>query len=423
MEQPQLKYQSAGIVILADDLTGANDTAIQFVNRGFSALVFIHSVPVHTGLFDKYNVISINTNSRGLNADDAYNAVYDAAKQLGAGYVVYKKVDSVLRGNPGRELAALMDALNFPLALAAPSFPANGSVLENGMIHGTDAVRIFADGTGRKTENIPLEEIRRGVGAVTEFINTHNSGGTQVFVADAVSDDDLKIIYRASAALGRPHILTGSAGLAGQMARCLGKGRTIPVSQLPVLSPALVIAGTRQRETAVQIRVLCEKYNAPVTPFKVCLIADGRAEEAAATAYAGAVQQMKQNAAVCIIAVESMFCSETTDNGTVRNYAEGDETGMAISTALGNLCEKLMGTFRFPVILSTGGDTSLAICRRLGIQAIEPLAEMCPGIPLGRVSGGAYDGHFIITKSGRFGNPGALVEIMDHLGGARFSNM
>jgi len=124
---------------------------------------------------------------------------------------------------------------------------------------------------------------------------------------------------------------------------------------------------------------------------------------------------MRQNSKLCVIAVESMFHNGVPAGETVQDYAEGDSTSFAISEALSVLTEKLMDSFSFPVILSTGGDISLGICRRLGISAIEPLAEICPGIPLGRITGGARDGHFIITKSGRFGNPDSLVEIFNYV--------
>ncbi|MDR2484546.1 MAG: hypothetical protein LBD55_04025 [Treponema sp.] len=421
-------------LILADDLTGANDTAIQFVKQDFSALVIIRSDSADSGILEDYDVISINTNSRGMNPDDAYRAVYGTMKRLGfqKGCFVYKKVDSVLRGNPGRELAAVMDALDIPLALAAPSFPANRSVLEKGRLYaggntgsgGIDAVQIFAEGTGRKTENIPLDEIRKGLQAVVDFIIARNNNDIQVFVADAVNDEDLEIVYRASTALGRPHILAGSAGMANQFARDMGKAKAgssgnKPPVFTPPLSPVLVIAGTRQGETAVQISTLSRAMPVPVIRFRVRLIAEGKTEAAITEAYDEAVVCMQENAKLCIIAVESMFRAEVPVGELVKNYAEGDDASAAISEALGILTGKLCDAFKFPVILSTGGDTSLGICRSLGINGIEPLAEICPGIPLGRIADGAYAGRFIITKSGRFGNPNSLVEILNYLGVAQ----
>lgn len=414
-------------LILADDLTGANDTVIQFVIQGFPSLVFTGSAGINAGFFEKYRVLAVSSNSRGMNPEDAYHVVRKIAEQFKGECLVYKKIDSCLRGNPGQELAAVMDALDIPLALVAPSFPVNRSVLENGMLYsggktdvgGIDAIQIFIGGTGRKTDGIPLEVIRQGEGVVVEFIKTHNATGTQVFVADAVSDGDLEIICKASASLDESRVLAGSAGLARQLARLFGadqKGRILPRrnTEYNALSPVLMIAGTRQGETAAQINRLSSVYGIPIVKFRVGLIATGEIEQAVDLAYAQVSEQTKQRPPLCIIAVESMFGSS---GGEVdRNFAEGDNTGAAISGALGILTEKLVESFCFPTMICTGGDTSLAVCQQLGIDAIEPLAEICPGIPMGRITGGAYDGRFIVTKSGRFGKPESLVEIMNYLG-------
>jgi uncharacterized protein YgbK (DUF1537 family) len=416
----------SGILVLADDLTGANDTAIQFVKQGFSSLVIVNAGSADAGLFGSHDVISVNSDSRRLNPEEAYKVVHKIVKQFEAGFFVYKKVDSVLRGNPGQELGAVMDALDIPLGLAAPSFPANRSVIENGMVsNGTNAVEVFAGGTGKKTENIPLNEIRNGVDAVTAFINSRE--GTRVFVADAVTDDDLKIVYKASAALARPHVLSGSAGLANQLACGLTCGLTCGLGKAgasvkpAALSPALIIAGTRQGETAAQIEAFSKTFPGSLVRFDVSMAANGNVaacggvENAIAGAFDEASRRIKQNAKLpegkqpCVIAVSSMFAPTEPAGG----YAEGDAASAVICEALGVLTEKLMDSFEFPMLLTTGGDTSLAICRRLGINAIEPLAEICPGIPLGRIAGGLYNGHFIVTKSGRFGNPYSLVEIID----------
>jgi len=400
-----------GILILADDLTGANDTAIQFVKQGLSGLVIVNGGQTNAGLFDKYNVISVNSDSRRLSADEAYRVVHRIAKQFETGFFVYKKVDSVLRGNPGQELGAVMDALDISLALVAPSFPANRSTIENGVLsNGTDAIQVFSGGTGRKTENIPLVEIRKGAGGVMDFINSRI--GTQVFVADAVTDDDLAIIHKASASLERPHVLAGSAGLANQLARGLAKEGAAPYEKSSALSPALIIAGTRQGETAAQINTLCKMWGQqPLTNFSVSMITEGQTEKAIAGAFDEASRHMKENPKLCIIAVDSMFNSAAGHAAGV--FTEGDETSAAICEALGVLTEKLMNSFRFPLIVTTGGDTSLAVCRQLGISAIEPLVEICPGIPVGRIAGGLYEGRFIVTKSGRFGTPESLAEIVN----------
>jgi uncharacterized protein YgbK (DUF1537 family) len=59
-----------------------------------------------------------------------------------------------------------------------------------------------------------------------------------------------------------------------------------------------------------------------------------------------------------------------------------------------------------------GGDTAAAVCRLLGAEAIHLLREVQPGIPLGRIRGGAAHGLAVITKSGGFGQPDAMAGIV-----------
>jgi uncharacterized protein YgbK (DUF1537 family) len=333
-----------------------------------------------------------------------------------------------------------MDELDIPLALAAPSFPANRSVMEHGLLssggNGTggsgfiDAVQVFSDGTGRGVKNIPLEEIRRGCRAAAEYIETHNSGGVQVFVADAVTGADIKTIYRAAAGLGKPLVLAGSAALAryaaGDLARYAARNRgreklEEQAAEAPVLpigknDCALLIAGTTRGETAAQITALSRIMPVPIIRFRVDMVEDGRSEDAVCEACHEAAEQMRNKTRLCIVAVESMFRAEIPPGGADRKQVEGDKTGEAISRALGNLTRKLLDDFQFSVIISTGGDTSLGICRRLEIGGIEPLAEIRPGIPIGKIAGGIYKGRYIITKSGRFGDRETLLEIMDYVG-------
>ena len=414
--------------ILADDLTGANDTAIQFVKQGLSALVIINSAFSDSSKFTAYDILSLNSDSRGMNSRDAYNEVRRLIQQLKAAKlkgIYYKKVDSVLRGNPGSELAAVMDELDIPLAIAAPSFPANRSILEQGMLKSgktspqavINAVGIFAGSMDKKVENIPLEIIRQGHIKAAEYLLARHNGGVQVFVADAVTDEDLAVINRLSAVIVKPHILAGSAGLGNQIAQSMAKKQMAAERSIALASdaPLLIIAGTRQGETAAQIVALSDKMSVPVVRFRVDLVESGKSEEAISLAFEEAAQSVKKNPALCIVAVASMFKSGIAEGNVTWGKADSDTDSDAISAALGILAGNLIDSFKFPVLLSTGGDTSLEICNRLGAAGIQPLAEICPGIPIGKIIGGVCENRYIITKSGRFGSKDSLVEIMSYI--------
>jgi uncharacterized protein YgbK (DUF1537 family) len=64
-------------------------------------------------------------------------------------------------------------------------------------------------------------------------------------------------------------------------------------------------------------------------------------------------------------------------------------------------------------LVLSGGDTASLVCRALGVRRIELEDEIVPGIPWGYLSGGAFDGWRVATKSGGFGAPHALIQVAD----------
>jgi D-threonate/D-erythronate kinase len=131
--------------IIADDLTGAADTGIQFAKQNFytillpfgleNALFHSHDVISQaetTGSIEdphylrETHVIAISTNSRGMQAEQAYDTVRNATEHLKGlhSQIIYKKIDSTLRGNLGIEIEAVLDITGNDLAILAPTFPA-----------------------------------------------------------------------------------------------------------------------------------------------------------------------------------------------------------------------------------------------------------------------------------------------------------
>ena len=95
------------LAAIADDLTGANDTALQFAKRNIKSCVKINFA--NDDFTQDKDVIVIDSDSRDLNANEAYEKVHDicsAIKQYDI-RCIYKKIDSTLRGNIGAEIKAV----------------------------------------------------------------------------------------------------------------------------------------------------------------------------------------------------------------------------------------------------------------------------------------------------------------------------
>src|ERR671917_1787885 len=93
------------LAVIADDLTGAADTGVQFVHAGYPTAVFFRATEI---LEDDLDAVSFDTDSRAMPAGFAARRVLDAAHLARGTRIVYKKLDSTLRGNIAAELAAAL---------------------------------------------------------------------------------------------------------------------------------------------------------------------------------------------------------------------------------------------------------------------------------------------------------------------------
>ena len=117
-ERPERVY------ILADDLTGACDSAAAFLRTGHPVRVWLDS----QNLSPAPGVQAFTTASRNLPPSEAAVAVYSAAFALSEipHSLIFKKIDSALRGQIAAELLAANQALHTRAILLAPAFPATG---------------------------------------------------------------------------------------------------------------------------------------------------------------------------------------------------------------------------------------------------------------------------------------------------------
>jgi uncharacterized protein YgbK (DUF1537 family) len=123
------------IAVIADDIAGAAELAGAAFLRGLTAEVHTEFDPASPA-----DVIVVDTDSRSLSADEAARRVAAAADRVRhcRPQWVFKKVDSVLRGNVLAEVTALQSALGKARALLVPANPSLGRIVRGG--------RYFVDG-------------------------------------------------------------------------------------------------------------------------------------------------------------------------------------------------------------------------------------------------------------------------------------
>jgi uncharacterized protein YgbK (DUF1537 family) len=241
------RHSSLGLI--ADDLTGALDAGAGFVRHGLRAVLPFSGRPEDAPDAD---VILVNTETRDQpDGPTARRQAFEAAQRLASAGIghVYKKIDSVLRGHPGAELAGVLDVFG-GRALVAPAFPAQGRTTVHGqqLLHGRPVERFGGHLRAALGDALPRCDLR-----------------------DAASDDDLALIAREAARQGY-RVWCGTAGLASHVPGALqlqpAHGR--PPS-LPSVERVLVFVGTTHPATNAQLDRLHE-----AAPPQARVLVEGR---------------------------------------------------------------------------------------------------------------------------------------------------
>lgn len=407
------------IAVIADDLTGANDTGVQFSKFGLASVVFIDAL-LQPDIAEKADVIVLDTDSRAISAQEASLRVTAACRKLLEQNIkyVYKKIDSTLRGNLSSEIAAACAVLKPDLTIIAPAFPKLGRVTEGGsqLLNGvpvsqteiahdpqtpvTEAYlpKLLQRGDGKKIGVVPLHTVREGKEAITGQIKELLAKGEDWIVVDAASEENLFHIVQASLAFEKV-LWVGSAGLAEQIPLVLGWDINAKEAAPPRIGQSVkpvVMAGSASAVTHTQV----ERYIESCGAFQIIVDPDAALADASAEAGGKAAAALPELGKGLVIS-----CS--------RNR-RSELAAKALSLTLGLITAKLVEAGADGLFL-TGGETAVSACRALGAAGMEILSEVEPGIPLGRIVGGSYHGLPVVTKAGAFGNADVIVKAVDVL--------
>jgi len=386
--------------IIADDLTGAADAGVQFVHAGYRTAVFFSESEV---LADDLDAVSFDIDSRAMPAGFAAKRVIEAARRVREARVVYKKLDSTLRGNVAVELAAALGGSRRERAVVAPAFPAAGRTTAGGVqrVHGVrvDETEMANDPhTPVRVAHVPslLADAFSSVDVLSVDDLTDRGRvrraleSSECVVADAERDADLEVLVRAVPDPARV-LWAGSAGLA------LALGSVYPgpcagdagMQRAPV-RPVLVVVGSLSGVAREQARRLVGVYG------EVSVSVEAGGAGALERAVAGAQDALAGGACAVVHSIE-----------------ERGSSGESILGSLAEVVARLSEEERFEGLVLTGGATAVGVARRLGASGIRLHGEVETGVPIGTLIGPRP--YPVVTKAGSFGGPGTLVGAVEAL--------
>ncbi len=369
------------LLIIADDLTGANDTGVQFAKQGIRVIVGIHHEQPLEALANDCQVLVVNTESRHLSLADAYRRV---ASVVRAGVALgipqfYKKTDSTLRGNIGAELAALIAATGESQLFFAPAYPKLKRTTRQGIqfVGGIPLSQstFAADLLNPLRQNFIPALIAGQTDIAARLFTTPTIATNErtIYVLDAQTDDDLR---SAAQLLKGKKLLAGSAGFAEFLAEAMSV--LAPPTPLPPLAlPMLVVSGSLHE---VSLRQIAHAAQNGWAMFDL----------------AGDVSPAQVVAAL----TTGQRALLTTSPRVV-----DDE----FSARLAELVSQIFEQISVGTLFVFGGDTLAAIAEARGWTAFRPQTEFLPGVPLVEVGG--QDTLQLLTKAGGFGTVDLLAKI------------
>jgi uncharacterized protein YgbK (DUF1537 family) len=386
--------QNPRVLIVADDLTGAMDSAGPFATLGVETWVVAVPMRCDPASLNSACVVSVNTDTRHLPGPQAVARVNEIVRHLGIGGfdIVVKKIDSTLRGNVVAETLALLDLSGRREAVVAAAFPAQGRTVRQGIVH-VDGKPLAQTGFAKDALSppplAPLQQVfaaaKPGLRVTTAAPSDAFDAGTDIWIADSEIDADLARIVETLASRMNSVLMVGSAGLTRALALVCFGGHPAPSGPQHVTGTIVFAVGSRAARSAEQVEALAAE---PET--KVLHAPNGRLQ------------------CTEIPVARNLVLKATADNAG----REGDAEHVAADMARHAI--EIAHRAQAQALVVTGGDTAIAILTASDNPALQVLGDLMPGIPYARIrlEGASL---WLVTKAGGFGGRDTFRQIARRL--------
>ena len=406
------------ILIIADDLTGAADSAVQFRQAGFSAVVLAQPARHHSP-WPRAQVVSLSLNTRDI-SPTAVRRIWErqapTIRALAQDALVYHKIDSTLRGHPALEVRLLLGCIGAASAIVVPAFPKLGRHTVDGVhrvgglpLAETEYSRtqrrsqptsylpeLLAAGDDERPIHLPWQVIDGGVEIVARWLRERVDELCRVITADAADERHLDILTQSVLPLAGRVLLVGSAGWAERLAMaCKGLLADMPAGPgaLAVVG-SLSVAARRQVNAAAQAGVTVVRWVSP-----------------AAHAMPGETGHDWQSVVRTLAAGRSVVLWTTPGDPRAAVRSAGQRMLRTVAERV----RELLSMTPVSGLMLVGGDTAQTVFRALHASGLVLTGELAPGVPYGRLMDGPFAGLPTATKAGGFGADPVLQECLSFL--------
>lgn len=421
--------------IIADDLTGANDTALQFHLKGANTQILL-SDEIEPMNVKATQTWAISSESRNIEPQDAFEKVVKTAKlfteKINPDFI-YKKIDSTIRGNIAVEVLAILSVTDYEASIIVPAFPAEmrttvgGYHLLKGIpIERTEMARdphspireshmptLLKSQLDKEYQDlvgqIELKTVMKGAGPILQKINELVHDGKKLIVADAVSTVDVEQIALAIKKSENKLLPTGTAAFAQALSEFWFADLESEhiIKTIPNL-PKFIVSGSATQITANQIEKLENSDdfdNVLSISFDLKTVLAGVTDEL--------VDRIVSNLSFdnTVLVHTSKLIKDFDGFSDDSLNAELTKANLAnvITDFLAELTKRVLDK-KEAILITLGGETSYKCCCAVGAYQLQLVDEVAPAIALSL----DHNAQWIVTKSGNLGGANTLIDILKY---------
>lgn len=420
----------ADVLVVADDLTGANAAAAGFARSGLRAVTAgaAERADVIAEMVSRFDAVVATTDSRHAPPEVARERVGAAVRAGWPVRLVCNRIDTTLRGNIGASTQALREEVaalsgSRVVVLCAPAHPAanrhtiGGTQLLDGRrledtevardartpMRTSDILEIMGQQADMTAALVPMATVTGTDEVLVSAIRAAIDDGVELVVVDAMTVAHLDRIAAAAVAASSDLDIVwvtsdpGPASVA--MARALG------IERDDRAAPLLVVSGSATELTQTQLRHLASDRE--VTLHRTPTVDNTAVPDLDAST--ALLDEALRAAGPGDIVVLATVLDESDLRPVTAEQAE------EIPRVLTRAVRRNLEEHAVDGVFTTGGDVTAALLAELGSHGLEISDEVVPLAVAGSLVGGPWDGLQIVTKGGLVGDASTTVACIDHL--------
>ncbi len=422
--------------VIADDLTGANDSALQFHLHGANTQILLREDVEYFNMKGT-QTWAVSTESRNISPQESYEKIKYATQVMLDNFnpdYFFKKIDSTVRGNIAVEVLGMLEVLGWDAAIVIPAFPAEGRVTVGGYhllrgvpIERTEMARdpyspifeshlptLLKSQVGPQWEHLiaslELKDVMKGAGPILKTLNGLIAAGKKLIVVDAVSTTDIEQVLLAMNK-SEYHILPAGTAATARVLSDLWFSDLKPHhinKTIPEL-PKLVISGSATEVSETQINMLEQSdefdENTLVVTLDLKTILGGVNDELVNRV----VNNLGQNNIVAVHTSDMVRNFDGFSDDSFDAELTKEKLAAKITDFLAVLARRVTEQKEVILILM-GGETSYKCCSAIGATQLQLIDEVSPAIALSL----DHNAQWIVTKSGNLGGTNTLIDILQY---------